>query len=85
MHARRFGSSDIIKKGTTVALVCLYRQRTQELATLDVRFTTKRPSAGTLERGSGLFAPRAGDDTSIGSTENLLITRQSKQCFTLQI
>jgi len=64
---RRSSSSGIVKKGPTVASVCLYRQRTQELATLDVRFTTKRPSAGTLERGSGLFAPGAGDDTSIGT------------------
>src|SRR5258707_15307333 len=39
-------------------LARLHLQRTEELATLDVRFTTKRPSAGTLERGSGLFASR---------------------------
>jgi len=41
----------------------LHLQRTEELATLDVRFTTKRPSAGTLGRGSGLFAPRGEEAT----------------------
>jgi len=41
----------------------LHLQRTEEPATLDVRFTTKGPSAGALERGSGLFAPR-GEETT---------------------
>jgi len=35
-------------KGTDSCLGRLHLQRTEELATLDVRFTTKRPSAGTL-------------------------------------
>jgi len=36
----------------------LHLQRTEELATLDVHFTTKRPSAGAPERRSGFFAPK---------------------------
>jgi len=38
----------------------LHLQQTEELATLDVHFTMKRPSAGALERRSGSFASTGG-------------------------
>jgi len=55
-------------KGTDSCLGRLHLQRTGELATLDVRFTTKRPSAGTLVQKCIVCAEGGGGTTTTEGT-----------------